>query len=225
MGLHRLAGDNRKIYRYPYPAILSTCKQIAAEATDILYRDNTFDFPFGITNDLVPSPSTSEIRLLCTRLYTTFNSENWSSKVPFSLRSYTFAAFLNAIGPINARTMTSLSFYGPDTDSVADGLPPATELVARHVPKLRDLEVHVASKMVPWDESPDYYHPDRSSPFWANGPFWPLYRSLEDFVHRITWLKRLEYNGQQDFCDFRWGSEGYRRLEALEDQVKSRAES
>lgn len=121
--------------------------------------------------------------------------------------------------------MTSLSFYGPDTDSVADGMPPVTELVARYVPKLRDLKLYVASKMVLWDESPDNFRPDRSSSFWASGAFWPLYRSLEDFVHRVTWLKTLKYKGQEEFREFRWRSEGYGRLKALEDQVKSRAES
>jgi len=225
VGLFRLLGDKRTTYHFPHPAILSTCRQVAAEATPILYRENTFEFHFSMTNDLVPSPSAIAIRLLCIWLYNTLNSDNWFSTVPFSLKSCEFAAFLNAIGPINASTMTSLSFYGPDTDSVANCMPTITELVARHVPKLRDLEIHVASKMVWWDEQPDCFHPDRSSPFWANGAFWPLYRTLEDFVNRVTWLKRLEYKGQEDFCEFRSGSEGYERLKALEDQVKSRAGS
>lgn len=225
VGLYRLADDKWTTYHYPHPAILSTCRKVAAEATPILYRYNTFEFHFGTTNDLVPSPSVIGIRLLCTWLYTSLNSDNWFEKVPFRLESCEFAAFLNAIGPVNASTMTSLSFYGPDADSVADCMPTITELVARHLPKLGDLEIHVASKMVFWSESPDYFHPDRSSPFWANGAFWPLYRTLEEFVHRVTWLKRLEYKGQEDFCEFRWGEGGYAMLKALEDQVKSRAGS
>jgi len=225
VGLFRATEFKWTTYNYPHPAIVSTCRKIAAEATAILYRENTFQFHCGSSNDLAPPPSALGVQTLCDRLFTTLNSENWSSDVPFALESCDFAAFLNAIGPTNASTITSLSFYGSDADSVAGCMPAVTELIASHMPKLRGLDIHVASRMVFWNESPDYFHPDHSSPFWANGAFWPLYRTLQDFVHKVTWLKRLEYKGQEDFCEFRWGLEGYEKLKALEDWVKSRAES
>lgn len=196
---------------------ISTCREIAAEATKVLYRENTFMFDFGATSDLVPPPSAIEIRLLCIWLYLTLDSDNWSSKVPPTLKSCEFAAFLNAIGPINAGTLTSLSFYGPDADRVADCMPTLTALVARHVPKLQDLKIYVEKKAVSWEEMRLLFHPDRSSPFWANGRFWPLYKTLEEFVHRVPWLRRLEYTGQVNFCEFSSGLEGYGRLKALED--------
>jgi len=147
------------------------------------------------------------------------------------LRFSTFAAFLNVIGPVNARTITALCFSGPDADCIANCLPTVTQLIANHVPRLRRLEIYVEGRNIdPQDRwTPDYHHPNLSSPFyafWRNEALWPLCRVLETLVGRVTWLKEFEYEGQMVYQDL-WEDDrgGWRRLKGLEEVVRRRAEA
>ena len=221
--LKSTGSEYNRAFKDPYPAVLFTCRTIAAEATPILYRENSLQFHFEATDPDEPTPSARSIRKLCTKLFN-YSSDSWSTRVALAFRSSDFAIFLNIIGPINAASITSLSFYGPDADCVADCVPTVTELVAHHLPCLQSLKIYVGEADIHWDESPDYVHPNRASPFWANGDFWPLYRALQGFIERVEWLREFEYEGQEHFCEFYSEMEGWHQLKGLEEVVKSRTE-
>lgn len=131
---------------------------------------------------------------------------------------------------MNARTITALGFSGPDADGIASCLPTVAQLVADHVPGLRRLEIYVEGRDIDPQETwtPDYHHPNLSSPFyafWRNEELWPLCRGLEAFVDRVTWLREFEYQGQMVYQDL-WEEDrgGWRRLKGLEEVVRRRAE-
>lgn len=165
-----------------------------------------------------PPPSARNVRNLCRKVFSAYGPHNWNVAPAF--QSSDFAAFLNAVGPRNAADLSSLSFWSHDADQMAICLPVATELIAHHLPRLQRLKIHVNVKDVWWDEDPLWYHPLLSSPFWANGAFWPLYEAVENLVERVEWLKIFEYKGQPAFAE---NEGGYGDLKALEELVELRA--
>ena len=103
----------------------------------------------------------------------------------------------------------------------------AIHLCAYHLRSLEKMELTFREKSVFWDESPDYFHPDRSSPFWANGPLKPLLKALKGFVHEVHWLKELMYDmdGQHDYVQYNaanelWNVENFVKQRTLERKVK-----
>jgi len=156
----------------PSSAILATCRTIATEALPILYRSNTLGFNFGS-----PDPETETSSFTSTSPQSdpdifTYDPDAWSTTaVAPTLRFSTFAAFLNVIGPINARTITALSFSGPGADRIASCLPTVTELVTAHGSSLRRLGICVEGRDIDHqdDRTPEWHRPDLSSPFYA---FW-----------------------------------------------------
>ena len=99
--------------------------------------------------------------------------------------SSTFAAFIRKIEPCNASSIRRLELQSSNTGQASFDLFLATQLCAYHLPNLENLELYVVEKPIFLVESPDYYHPDRSSPFWANGPVEPVYRTVKMFVDRV----------------------------------------
>lgn len=225
--------SSRKFYdilqELPSSAILSTCRTIAAEGSLMLYQ-NTIEFDLDPTN-----PDGSDIKLstraICNLSSNIFkyDSSGWSETITPTFCAAIFAAFLNVIGPGNASKLISLSFYASDADRLAHCLPAVTALVADHLPSLRRLGIHVGGRGIRAVDrgSPEDWHPSSNSPFyafWRNRGFTPLYKELESFLERVSWLREFVYEGQVvfDFSDQNEG--GYRKLKALEDVVRSRNE-
>lgn len=204
----------------PQIAILSTCRTIANEALPILYGDNDFHFRCsGFDED--NRPLKPEMLSCC---YDIFSFNRDGEDVPArasTMLNFDFAALLNMIGLDNAASIKSLSFYGSTADEMAEYLPTITALMAEHLPKLHYLKIHVAEATVFYNESPEYFHPDRLSPFWHNGAFWPLYREMETCVKTVHWLKKFVYSGQEGFAE----ENSYILIHNLTELVRKRAEA
>ncbi|KAL8768082.1 MAG: hypothetical protein Q9209_005625 [Squamulea sp. 1 TL-2023] len=145
----------------------------------------------------------------------------WKTQVPPPINRSTLAAFLRKIGGRNSSSIRYLELRSWDAWQAAEDVILATELCSSHMPSLQVLKLHVAEKDVFEEESPDYWHPDWSSPFWCNGPFKPMYRALQQFVRKVHWLKVLNYDtkGQFRFQD----DDAMRKMIELEESVRARA--
>ncbi|KAL8686010.1 MAG: hypothetical protein Q9218_007407 [Villophora microphyllina] len=225
-----------------HPQILYTCRTVWQEATPILYRENAFYFWSGSsylddigrmvagTRDGGVEPSTDEEVLYGSRQLMNYDVDCWEDQghVPQLIRSSTFAAFLRKVGSYNASLIRSLILHSNSVHEAAEDIVLATELCTQHVPDLRSFKMRVQKKWVDRYESPDYYHPNYNSPFWANGPFKPMYTSLQYFVRRIHGLQEFKYiecpNTQLRFVE-RNGMADLRRLEnAVTARAKGRKE-
>ena len=116
-----------------------------------------------------------------------------------SYKNNIFARFLAHLGPEAAKELCHLEFYAADRDILATNLPLVTSLLEAHLPGLISLRIYVCEAAPDRSDSPDYWHPDTSSPFWMNGEFWPMYKALEHLVDRVGWLRDLSYSGQENF--------------------------
>ncbi|KAL8782632.1 MAG: hypothetical protein Q9213_005219 [Squamulea squamosa] len=145
----------------------------------------------------------------------------WTTRVPLPINKSTLAAFLRKIGGRNCSSIRNLELRSWDAWQAAEDVILATELCGFHMPGLQILKLHVVEKDIHEEESPDYWHPDWSSPFWCNGPFKPMYRALQQFVRKVYWLEVLEYDkkGQFRFQD----DAAMRKIRELEESVKARA--
>lgn len=110
-----------------------------------------------------------------------------------------FIRFLTSMSAEATKELTYLRFLAADCDALATHLPLIASLVEAYLPGLNSLEFCVSEATVDWNDSPDYWHPDPSSPFWMNGEFWPMYKALDDLVDKIGWLTHLGYSGQENF--------------------------
>lgn len=213
----------------PSAAILATCRTIATEATSILYCKNTIEIVLGSSPvGRRCNPSERDIRPLCENIFN-LNPDKWSTNVALSFRASVFVAFLNTIGPVNAKGITSLSFASSDTDNIANRIPTITSLVELYLPNLQQLKIRVTGRdMDPSICCLECDHPNPASPwhaFWLYGGFTPLRKRLEDFIRRITWLKDLKYEGQMVVMyPYTHDPGGYRELKALEVVVKRRTQ-
>ena len=204
---------------YPQPAIILTCRIIAIEAAPILYRCNTLEFTLNTEAD-EPHPSARGVKNLCRKVFSSYGPNSWNSAPAF--QSCEFAAFLNIIGPSNAASLTSISFWSHTADQVAICLPVATELIAAHCPNVQYLRVHLKAKYVDEDSWPRSFRPDLSLLINTNGPFWPLFEALENLAERVEWLKRFEYKGHPYFSEV---DSAYGKLKGLENWVERRAKA
>ncbi|KAL8725494.1 MAG: hypothetical protein Q9166_007314 [cf. Caloplaca sp. 2 TL-2023] len=204
-----------------YPEIISTCRTISDETAPILYTDNTFCFWTDYINlefDHLPR----NIKRACKDLMS-YDIDDWDD-VPVPLEQSTFAAFLRKIGPINASSIRALELSCFNPWQAADDVVLATQLCTNHMQGLRTFELYVAEKEgIHYEESPDYWHPNWSSPFWCNGPFKPMYRALQRFVDKIQSLKTFKYHTER--AQFRFqDDEAMSKIRQLEEFVKARAE-
>ena len=150
-----------------------------------------------------------------------YDEDEWDHHgKPTIIHDSTLAAFIRKIGSHKSSLVRSLELKCDDTDYAATDILRATQLATYHLPGLETLKLHIFEKDIALDESPDYFHPDWSSPFWTNGSFRPLMKALEDFVNRIHWLQRLEYNeyGQTKFDE----EDGTWQIKELERRVDRR---
>ncbi|KAI4175951.1 MAG: hypothetical protein LQ346_007965 [Caloplaca aetnensis] len=208
-----------------YPEILRTCRQAHLEATPLLYAENAFSFTnFSSSSSEPEDPLTRlplEARRACKNLmfHPIFD---WDVSVPPLIRTSSLAAFLRKIGPSNSAQIRSLRLSGENTHQAADDIILASALCATHTPRLRKLAVHVEEKRIAWDESPDHWHPDYSSPYWANGALEPMYGALRNFVARVHWLEVLAWDrhGLWRFAE----ADAWGRLLELEEAVRERTE-
>jgi len=208
-----------------WPEILATCRTIYREARSFFSpaRETWFEFFLWPASDHIPRGS--DIQRHCPDLFKYERCDWQAERVPLLLMESVFAAFLRMIGQSNAANITNLKFDYEDADAVGEQMPLITELVRLHMPGLRKVEIHVEEKKVFWEESPDYWHRDRSSPFWMNGEFGPMYRALKDFVTKITWVRRFDYDGQCHFGEYDDGPvRGWDMLKNLGKTAKSRSD-
>ena len=157
----------------------------------MLYRKNTIEIDVGSSSaGRRCNPSERDIQSFCKNIFNQ-SLDTWSTGVALSFRSSVFAAFLDAIGPINAKGITSLSLTSSDADNIANRLPTITSLVELHLPNLQQLKIRVEGRNI----DPflccciDCDHPHLASPwhtFWLYECFTPLRKRLEDFVRRIN---------------------------------------
>ena len=214
----------------PSAAILATCKTIANEATSMLYRNNTIEIDLGSSSvGRRCDPAERDIQLLCDNVFI-LNPDTWSQNVALPFRASVFVAFLNAIGPVNAKEITSLSLTSSEADNVANRLPTITSLVELYLRNLKQLKIRVTGE----DIDPiipgcfDRDHPVPASPwrdFWIYEGFIPLHQRLKKFVRRIVWLQDLKYEGQMVFLySYIDDQSGYQKLKVLEDVVRRRAQ-
>ena len=215
-----------------YPLVLATCRTVHEEATPILYQDNSFCFWTGHI-DLEFDHLSRDAKRVCQDLmsYTIdddIEDGGKSVKLYSDIRSpvneSTFAAFVRRIGPYNASLIRGLKLTCWNPYEAADDVVFATQLCHFHMPGLQKLKLCVFEKEgIHWDESPDYFHSDWSSPFWCNGPFKPMYRALQRFVDKVTWLKVLEYD-MGEGMQFRFEDpHAMSKIHELQDAMKARA--
>ena len=201
------------------PGILSTCRTIQQEATPILYSENSFIFRTDwIEMDITNQPR--DLFKICKDLMS-YDPEDWKCVAPWPLDESTLGAFVRKIGRANSNCIRSLALYSDDTNQAVTDLRIATQICAYHFRSLERMQLHIWEKEIAWEESPDYYHPDRSSPFWANGPLRPLLKALNGFVGRIDWLKEFEYDrtGQRCFVEHN----AMNKIRLVESFVKQRS--
>lgn len=208
-----------------HPEILSTCKTIYREASPILekayYSEQVFHFYLNTNPEAMPSVRSLERH--CEKLFD-YRDTDWQQRsVPPIFQFSTFAAFIRKIGKAKAAKISNVEFIAGDCDAAAGQLPLLKQLIQMYLPGLRQLELHVSEKEVCYDESPDYFHPDRASPFWMNGDFRPMYSALDNLVDQITWLRRFWYSGQSNFGPHNDGTvSGWQMLKGLEVRVRDR---
>lgn len=143
------------------------------------------------------------------------------SKIPPPIRKSTLAAFLRRFGPYNASLIRGLQSIPVQA---SDGVIFGTQLCVFHTPGLETLNLRVdVEEGIHWDESPDYYHPDWPSPFWCNGPIKLMYRALQRFVDRVSWLRVLEYERGENMQFSFQEPDAMREIRELEDLVTGRA--
>ncbi|KAI4272054.1 MAG: hypothetical protein LQ337_005585 [Flavoplaca oasis] len=216
-----------------YPLVLATCRTVHEEATPILYQENTFCF-WTDHIDLEFDHLSRDAKRVCQDLmsYTIDGDTNEDvsksiklySDVPSPVNESTFAAFLRRIGPYNASLIRGLKLTCWNPYQAADDVVLATQLCYFHMPSLQSLKLCVFEKEgIHWEESPDYFHPDWSSPFWCNGPSNPMYRALQRFVDKLVWLRELEYDLGEGM-QFRFEDpHAMSKIHELQDAVKARA--
>lgn len=186
-----------------FPQILATCRTVHEEAAPILYQENTFSFwsdRLKLDFDHLSRNSKKVCQNLMSYQIDDDDDDVGSkpaisyTKIPSPIKESTLAAFLRRIGPSNASLIRSLELTCFNPYQAADDVILAAHLCVFHTPGLEKLALRVCKKEgIHWDEFPDYYHPDPCSPFSCNGPFKPMYRALQRFVDKITWLRVLDY--------------------------------
>ncbi|KAL8660252.1 MAG: hypothetical protein Q9202_006744 [Teloschistes flavicans] len=198
------------IYDEPlHTSILYTCKTIASEALPILYSHNTFSF-------WAPSPALDDK----TDDLMFFDEP----RTPPS----TLSMFLRQIGSYNASHIRHLDLAALSNDDATSQLTEALPLALAFLPKLRNFTLHIREKFIDHDdEKYDLpfripYHDD-NDPFWANGPFRPLFRALRRFLEKVCWLHEFYYD---DFGgQWRFEEEGaFEMVKGLEKWVGARKE-
>ena len=206
-----------------WPDILRTCRLINQEASPFIrtsfYRGNIFSFSLSGHGE----KSSYEDNLTGCRHV--FDSSNDCSLESPSTEKNMFARFLARIGPEAAKEVCFLRFTAADCDILTWDFPTITALCEAYLPGLLSVDISVSEAIIHYDESPDYYHPDCSSPFWTNGEFWPMYEAVECFTDKIGWLRRLKYDeeGQINFGSVDRGEvTGIGMLRRLEAKVKER---
>ncbi|KAL8671215.1 MAG: hypothetical protein Q9168_004290 [Polycauliona sp. 1 TL-2023] len=215
-----------------FPEILRTCRIICEEATPVLYQENTFAF-WSDRIDLDFDHLSRNAKKACRDLmsYIIDDDDKGNSKIatsyldiPSPIKESTLAAFLRRVGPYKASLIRGLEIMSFNPVDATDDVILATQLCATHMPDLRELTLRVFTKEgMHWEESPDYYHPDWSSPFWCNGPFKPMHRALERFVDKIGSLQVLKYDVGDDM-QFRFEDpDAMVKMHELEVFVKTRA--
>lgn len=204
-------GDQTQYVHYddfPCAAILSTCRTVAAEATSILYQENTIEIDLDSAKaGQSGSIKASTIRKLCSSIFA-MSPDTWSTTHRV-FRSSGLTSFLRAIGPVNTAAITSLSFYSKDISLVAQCLPIATEVVGRHLPNLHRLGIHINDKNIDLNEIDPLPFRQAFPPFsWVSAVFWqghafhPLLSQLEEFMQEIQYLQEFKHEGfKQWFCE------------------------
>lgn len=189
-------------YSAIYPNILRTCRTVYREAGPFLestyYSETAFDFLLLPDYEAIASPK--EVQRDGSRIFE-YKEEHWQEQdvVAKIFRASRFAAFVNKIGAVNAAKITHLKIWGVDCDVIAEQMPLFTGLAKMYMPGPREVDVWVCENPGDaMDNSLDIFQ----SSGWENGQFWPMYRALEDFVGQITWLRRFQYDGQEDFGPF-----------------------
>ena len=203
------------------PEILSTCHTIFSEATPILYSKNMFGFSADYHG--VDFPTTPAILKRDVKHLMSYSAEDWEEhRVPVSIKGSTVAAFIRKIGSYKSSLVRSVELRSMDTDEATNDILLATQLAAYHLPGLESMRLLISKKDICWKESPEYWHPDCTSPFWTNGIFAPMFKALNEFVSRIHWLRQFGYDdyGQPDFDDPR----GELKLRELEKLVERRTQ-
>lgn len=173
-----------------YPAILSTCRAIHEEATEVLYGKNLFQFS-------VPDEANNEIGGNISILEQSenvfkFNNKDWRwrSDGPLLLRDSTFACFLNSIGPGNAASLTAIEFVAPSGENNKYQFQLMTTLLARHVLGLKFIRV---SNGFEWRINGDW--PRCLAPAGKDEELHQICRTLTDLVRGCPSLEEFEYRG------------------------------
>ncbi|KAL8836804.1 MAG: hypothetical protein Q9170_002765 [Blastenia crenularia] len=210
------------------PEILTTCSTILHEASGILYGSNKFSFSSdGI--DVNEKTMKKERFMKSIANLMSYSDDDWAEldcpkRPPLILRDSKLAAFIRKIGPANAALVRNLELCSWDTEEAAADVFLAAGLARCHFTGLSSFKVGVFEKEIFWEESPDYYHPDRSSPFWANGALEPMYSALEGFVDRVFWLQKFEYDTTSGSQIFFEETGALNKLQQLGCTVKKRAQ-
>ncbi|KAL8687506.1 MAG: hypothetical protein Q9218_006341 [Villophora microphyllina] len=201
-----------------YPDILSTCRNIWQEATPTLYSEHIFVFSSeSDSNAICPHDVAIESQQYFKDLMS-YDIDDWKDTSPF-IRDSMLAAFLRKIGPQSSALIRSLKICSSDTDQAASDITLVTQL-HHHLRGLEKLHLNVDERDLDYEMSPYEFHPDFSSPWWHNGPFFPMYRALEDFTQRVHWLKELKYSGQRHFA---YPEDAMAKLRELIKSVETRA--
>lgn len=199
-----------------HPAILSTCKTIAREATLILYGKT--EFVFRVHNKSLGRHPVPRRKKTVGRLFDySAAHDQWPYCTSHALATVEFAAFVRKIGRENASLLTTIRFIGTDAFGFAKNMPTVTELLVQYCGRVRNVAVQLNSAgetlgIYDWSE---YRRWNRKTPPWIRGDFEPMFGQFERFVREVKGLRSFKYTGQRQFPDVTDGSEKLMSLEKL----------
>ena len=212
--------DLSRIRKFPVPVLpelLRTCKKVHEEAAPILYGKNAFYLSLpdlSTRGQLATTEPAEELRLRsqCLWLFG-YRAENWH-KLFFEIQASLFARFLYKIGKANAARITTVRILvddplegaGRSGPMIGQAMNVVCHLLHRHVPGLRDLSiVLMVDDLMLYStlfRFMDYKEPnnDGDRPYRTSWNPYPsvelvLYQIMQDFIPKLSGLKRLRFQG------------------------------
>ena len=124
-----------------YPAILSTCKTVHGEATEILYGDNTFDFTSHYYSYRDANEWDFDIAEQCKNVFKYDDKNRRRLDGHLVLRELALFRFLNMIGARNAASLRAIAFHTSRRNVDMSQFQVVANLLERHLVGLKSIVI------------------------------------------------------------------------------------